>query len=279
MTDYEIYIFLLCLIVFLLLTALSVACLYIIFRLTVRLIRGGLEDEAILEEQEKKKNSKPNKYVKMIDYTVSGVVCVLFAVMFLGSVAIRCTENSCCGLLPTYRVVRTGSMAKKHPVNAYLRQNKLDNQIQTFDLIRTEKLPDEMDLELYDIVVYEVDGILLVHRIVEIEEPNEAHPDCRFFRLQGDASETPDRFPVRYEQMKGIYRGHRTPFIGSFILFMQSPAGWLCVLLIVGAMIAAPLMDKKLEKERTNRYLLLVPSEEEKEEEPAEIGAGGQSDD
>jgi hypothetical protein len=275
MSDYDIYVFILCLVVFLALTALSVACLWIITKLTVKLIRGGLEDQKILQEQEKKKHQKSNKYAKIIDYVVSGIVCLVFVVMLIGATVIRCTENSCCGFLPTYRVVRTGSMANKHPQNKYLEQEDLNDQIQTFDLVRTEKLPDEMDLELYDIVVYEVDGMLVIHRIVEIEEPNEEHPDCRFFRLQGDASETPDRFPVRYEQMKGIYYGDRTPFIGSFILFMQSPAGWLCTLLIVGAMIAAPIMDRKLAKERAARYALIAPAEEEEQE---AVPMGGEGD-
>ena len=228
MTDYEIYVFFLCLIVFVLLTALSVVCLCIITRLSLRLIHNGVEDENIRNEYRKKQSKKTQStYAKLIDYAVSGMVCLLFVTMLIGSVAIRYTENACCGVLPTYRVVKTSSMAEKNKKNEYLEHNQLNDQIQAFDLIRTEKLPDEMDLELYDIVVYETDGMLIVHRIVEIEEPNALHPDCRHFRLQGDAVDSPDRFPVLYEQMRAIYRGDRTPFIGSFILFMQSPAGWL----------------------------------------------------
>lgn len=58
MTDYEIYVFLLCFIVFILLTALSVVCLYIITRLSLRLIRSGAEDENILKEHEKEQQKK-----------------------------------------------------------------------------------------------------------------------------------------------------------------------------------------------------------------------------
>lgn len=259
MTDYEIYVFFLCLIVFIMLTALSVVCLAIITRLSLRLINHGVEDEKILEEHRKKKNKKSKGcFGNVVDYTVSGVVCLTFVVLLIGALVIRCTENSCCGMLPTYRVVKTGSMAEKNSKNEYLFENNLDDQIQTFDLIRTEKLPDEMELELYDIVVYETDGMLIVHRIVEIEEPNDQHPDCRHFRLQGDAVDAPDRFPVLYEQLKAIYRGERTPYIGSFILFMQSPAGWLCTLLIVVAMIASPILDKKLEDARKKRLSLIL---------------------
>lgn len=258
MTQYEIYVFLLCLIVFLLLTALSVVCLHIITKLSVRLIRCGAEDEAIVKEHDRQTNKKQNMAFKVADYAVSLVLCIAFALMFIGALLIRCTEGSHCGLLPTYRVVNTGSMAEKHESNTYLFENDLNDQIQTFDLIRTEKLPSEDELELYDIVVYEVDGMLIVHRIVGIEEPNASHPHCRHFLLQGDAVEAPDRFPVLYGQMRAIYRGDRIAFIGSFILFMQSPAGWLCMLLIVVAMIAAPLIDKRLKRERNARFLLIT---------------------
>ena len=272
MTDYEMYDFFLCLIVFVILTALSVVCLWIITRLSLRLIRGGLEDENILKEHEKKqKHKKRIKYGKLADMLFSGVVCLLFVGMLIGALIIQGTENTCCGKIPTYRVVLTGSMAEKNENNLYLWENGLNDHIQTFDLIRTEKLPGEMELELYDIVVYEVDGVLLVHRIVGIEEPNESHPDCRHFLLQGDAVESPDRFPVLYSQMRGIYRGDRTPFIGSFILFMQSPAGWLCVLLIVAATIATPILDGTLQKARSARLsLILGGSEEDAEAEPEE---------
>ncbi len=254
MTDYEIYVFILCLIVFVMLTTLSVVCLYIITRLSLRLINNGVDDEQIFEEYKKRQSKKAkSKYVKIADYAISGVVCLAFVAMLIGSVVINCTENSCCGVLPTYRVVKTGSMAEKNDKNTYLTENRLDNQIQTFDLIRTEKLPEETELKLYDIVVYEVDGMMIAHRIVEIEEPNASHPDCRHFKLQGDAVDSPDRFPVLYGQMKAIYTGERIPFIGSFILFMQSPAGWLCTLLIVVSMIATPILEKKLQTAKNER--------------------------
>lgn len=256
MTTYEIYVFLLCLIVFILLVTLSVVCLYLVTNLSLRLIRSGADDDRILEEHRKKQSKKPNKFLKIFDYTFTGIVCLVFVLVFIGSFLVSCTESVHNGNLPTYRVVRTDSMATQNAQNSYLVENNLNDQIQTFDLIRTEKLPDEMDLKLYDVVVYETDEMMIIHRIVEIEEPNAAHPDCRYFRLQGDAVDSPDRFPVRYEQMRAIYRGDRIQFIGSFILFMQSPAGWLCMLLIVVAMIASPILDNLIQKEKDKRIAL-----------------------
>ena len=266
MADYDVYVFLLCLIVFLLLGVISTVCVTVITKLSLRLVRGGLDDEKIRKDYEKKQtHAKKIKYMKIADYVISGIICLSFVALFVASMLVSCTDDAGAASKSSYRVVMTGSMAEKHEDNHYLDQPGLDDQLQIFDLIRTEKLPDEMDLELYDIVIYEVDGILLAHRIVEIEEPNDAHPDCRYFKLQGDAVEAPDRFPVRYEQMRAIYRGDRTPFVGSFILFMQSPAGWLCVLLTVAAMIISPILDRLLEKEREKRLLLMFPPEQVKE--------------
>lgn len=262
MSDYQIYTFLLCVIVFIMTASLSIYCTVTIARMTLRTIRGGLDDTRILEEHEKHKSKKQAaKWIKIADYAFSGVVCLVLLSMLTGAFVIRCTDNVYAGQIPTYRVVQTGSMAKKHEKNTYLTENGLDNQIQTFDLIRTEKLPDEMDLQLYDIVVYEVDDMLIVHRIVEIEEPNEYHPDCRHFRMQGDAVESPDRFPVLYSQMRAIYRDVRIPYIGSFILFMQSPAGWLCTMFVLLALIAMPILDNKVQKATKERLLLILPAE------------------
>ena len=105
-----------------------------------------------------------------------------------------------------------------------------------------------------------MDDVLVVHRIIEIEEPNEFHPNERHFRLQGDAVDSPDRFPVLYAQMRAIYSGDRIPFVGSFVLFMQSPAGYLCILLVAVALIAMPILNRKLMSERDKRYAIIAPS-------------------
>ena len=254
MTGYEVYSLVLCLIVFTVLTVLSVVVITIITRQTLSLIRYGAEDKKIIDED---KNKKKKKGSKTLDYIVSGILTLVFVFFFCSSMYINCVQNTYFENTPTYKVVKTGSMAKKHEKNTYLEKYNLDDQIQAFDLIATYKLPDEMDLELYDIVVYEVDGVLLVHRIVRIEEPNGEHPNQRYFLCQGDAVESPDRFPVLYSQMKGIYRGERIPAVGSFVLFMQSFAGWLCIMLVAVASIATPIIEKTILKAKQQRLLIL----------------------
>lgn len=258
MKGYDLYIFFLCLIVFVLLTALFTVLITWITRLLIRLIRGGLEDENIKKEYYKTQcGCGGNCVSEIFDKIFSIVFCALFVIVFLFSLSLSLSEEKKVGDIPVMRVVQSGSMSKKYEKNKYLFENNLDDQIQTFDIIVTEKLPDEFDLQLYDIVVYEVDDILVVHRIVKIEEPNEKHPDCRWFTLQGDNVQYPDKTPVYYSQMIAIYNGNRIPYVGSFISFMQSPAGWLCILLILGGSIAIPIVEGILQRERERRLVAL----------------------
>lgn len=256
MSDYEIYGLLLCLIVFTVFTVLFSVMLVMLLNATVKLIRSGVEDEKIKTEY--KKSLQAKKKAGYLGKAISAIFCAFLCLFCAFSVAVNILGDNFALDVPTVSVVKSGSMAKKHEKNKYLTKNGLNDQLQTFDLIITEKLPDEFALKLYDIVVYEVDDVLIVHRIIQIEEPNKNHPNERHFRLQGDALENPDRFPVRYSQMKAIYAGKRMPFIGSFVTFLQSPAGYLCILLVLFSLIASPFMDKKIEEEKRKRLAIIL---------------------
>ncbi len=257
MTKQDIYVLVLCLIVFILLAGLSAVMITSIVKMTIKLTRHGLEDEDIKTEYAKEKASKVKAQKGVFDYIVSLLLCVVLLAAFGFSLYVNLQEDHYFEKIPTFKVVNTGSMAKKHEKNTYLSENGLDNQIDAFDVILTYKMPKEEDLELYDIVVYEVDDMLIVHRIVGIEEPNKDHPDERYFLLQGDAVESPDRFPVLYSQMRAVYRGQKIPFVGTFVTFMQSPAGWLCVLLIVAGVVITPIVEKRINEERKLRLIAM----------------------
>ncbi len=261
MTKFEIYSLILCMVVFVLLVGVFSFMLSIIIKQGLKHIKAGLEDEEIIKEFDNG-TKKKGKFSKVLDTIVNSLICLFFGVIFLSSLYINCTQNVYFDNVPTYRVVLTSSMESKNKSNKYLFDNNINNQIGSFDLIATYKIPKEEDLKLYDIVLYEVDGILVVHRIVGIEEPNAQHPNERHFLLQGDAVSSPDRFPVRYSQMKGIYKNEKIPFVGSFVLFMQSPAGWICILLVVVSMIGTPILENKLLKKRKERYLLITNTDE-----------------
>ena len=249
------YSLILCFIVFVLLVSVSVVMITTIAKLTLKTIKCGAEDEKIKKEYFK--TLSKSKKGKGIDCMLSLLLCLILCAVFAFSLFVGFREKSYSDTMPTIKVVQSDSMKTKHEKNTYLDENDLNNQFSRFDIVLTYKVPDQFDLELYDIVVYEVNGMDVIHRIVQIEEPNQYHPNERWFRLQGDANESPDRFPVKYEQIKGIYRDQKVPFVGSFILFMQSPAGWICILLVVVAFIATPLLERKIKK-ATNLRLIEI---------------------
>lgn len=267
MSGYDLYIFFLCLIVFTLLTGLFSVMLYYIIKMTMKAIKHGLEDERIITEYHKTRAA--GCFGTIISKIISGILVGAILAAFAVSTLVQISGSFLGGNLPTAKVVLSASMSTKHQNNTYLNEHGLDDQFDTFDLIFTEKLPGEFELELYDIVVYEYYDQLIIHRIVGIEEPNADHPDCRHFMLRGDASHYSDEYPVLYEQMRAIYNGAHIKFVGSFFTFMQSPAGYLCILLVLFAIFATPIAEKKLLQAKLDRLteIGVIPSDE-----PEEVG-------
>lgn len=250
MTPYAIYTLVISIVVIVGLTAFLSALIWYIYTLTMRLIYVGYWDQELVEEYDFERRPKPQStFGRMIAAIVCGVlsVTVLFAV-FLGI-----TENNRIATLPSLKVVKSPSMSEKYEKNEYLFENDLNDQMQTFDIIVSHAPPAEEDIELYDIILYERNGELIVHRVVLIEDPTVNHDEV-FFYTRGDANPTSDLLPVKYEQIKGIYRGERIPFVGSFVLFMQSPAGIICLILAICSMIIMPIVDNKIAEARSHRY-------------------------
>ena len=218
----------------------------------------GAEDDKIKTEYDKfVKNQKGNKALSVVDRVVSLCLFVVVLGAFIFALCTNVNGDKKVGDTPVLQVVQSGSMAYKSEYNdKVFGKDEIDNQIQVFDLILIHKLPAPEDLKLYDVVVYEVENTLIAHRIVGIEEPNENHSE-RYFLLQGDAVANPDRFPVKYEQMKGIYYDQRIPFVGSLIMFLQSPAGYICILLIVFGVFVTPVVEKRIWKIKLERLALI----------------------
>lgn len=241
------------------LTSLFSAFIVYTLKLSVRLIRHGAEDEKIKTEYSKKR--KKACFSEILDRVVSVAFCVVLVAVCAFATYENVVNGKPIGKIPVPKAVLSSSMEYKNEKNTYLKTHNINNHFSAFDIILLHELPAEEDLKLYDIVVYEKDGDMIVHRIVAIEEPNQFHPYERHFVLQGDAVPKSDPFPVLYSQMRGIYRDQRVPFIGSFICFMQSPAGYMCVLLMVLAVIMTPLMEGKIEREMRKRWELIQAKE------------------
>ena len=237
------------------LAGLGTFVLILVYKLTLKLIKCGGSDQDILKDYEKHKEKKKSCAIECMS---SILLCAFLVVAFIFSMYAGCDTTNYNEDIPAFNVVRSSSMSVKNEKNEYLFKNNLNNQLETFDLILIHKKPKQEELKKYDIVVYEIDNVLVIHRIVNIEEPNEKHPDERWFLLQGDAISQADRFPVKYEQIKGIYKDQKVPFIGSFILFMQSPFGYMCMILVALAIIFTPIFEKSIEKATKERLDIIL---------------------
>ena len=257
MTGFDLYMLIICLAAFFSTLGVLSAMLYIIVRQDVKLIECGASDDKVLIEYLKNIDKREHPRSTAVTRIVAGLATVVVLAIFTITCVLRFSDPLVEGSLPVPRVVASDSMSYQRESNTYLKENNLNDQFGTFDLIFTRELPGEFELELYDIVVYDYRGDLIVHRIIGIEEPNENHPDHRLFQLRGDAVKYSDDDAVEYSQMKAIYEGDRIQFVGSFVLFLQSPPGWLCILLIVIAFFVAPMLEKYMQKKRKARLEVL----------------------
>jgi len=162
MTAYEIYVFVLCFIVFSLLTAMFIYLITSITKMELELIQHGHRDEAIKKELNKKR--KENRVFLWVNRIVSLLMCVIFVTAFSFAVYIRLAEDRPANGIPSIKVVKSESMSKKHPDNTYLADNDLNDQFQMFDVVVCNHLPAEDELKLYDIVVYKQEDLYVIHR-------------------------------------------------------------------------------------------------------------------
>ena len=239
--------------------------------MNLKLIQGGLVDETIKKQQEKEKHKTA---VFRIFEKVFSALFLMFSIAVFGfSLEIKINENQPISRTAV-KVVVSQSMSEKEKSNKYLFDNNLNNQVEMFDLIVMNPLPNEEEIKLYDVVVYETQGQMVLHRIVEIKDVDEEYNVKRYI-FKGDANKEADKTPVLYSQMRGIYRGNRIQYLGSFVIFINSPAGYLCIFLIVVTLIAYPLIERKLVKEIKRRLAIVenksFPNIEDSDDKTEEI--------
>ncbi len=75
--------------------------------------------------------------------------------------------------------------------------------------------PDSFDFEKGQVIAYDSDGMVIVHRVIDIDE------DERELRLKGDANKTFEI--VSYDDVIGEVVGV-SPFLGKLMMFLRSNA-------------------------------------------------------
>lgn len=226
---------------------------YSLYRYKLQAIKAGLEDKKIINEY---KNSSSKSFIAVEILSVAFSI-LLFAV-FIISIYARTSENYFpVKGLGSVHLVGSGSMSYKNDANGYLEENNLDNQFSTYDLIIINEKPQQEELKLYDIVVYKKGNKQIVHRIVDIVKNN----DKTGYVLRGDANSYDDALLVGYDDIIGIYSNAKIPMVGIFVLFLQSPLGYITMGLVLLTEFIAPNFEKKIENAAKERLKTLGISE------------------
>lgn len=145
----------------------------------------------------------------------------------------------------TYVTIATGSMSEKNKANEYLFELNLDDQIETFSLIKLEKVTPETEIKMYGVYAYKnEEDKLIVHRIVD----KIVKGGITYYTFKGDANELSDYYLVKESNILFSYNGHKNVPLGYFISFMGSIIGDLTLLYLIIAFFALEYYDHKKEK-------------------------------
>ena len=158
--------------------------------------------------------------------------------------------------------VASGSMSEKHPDNmSYLAG--LDDQIPTYDMIVIERVSSPADLKKYDTIAYVNDeGTNIIHRIVNIEYT----ADGMKFTTRGDSNNADDKYKPTIDDVIGRYTGKSIPFVGLFIMFLQSYSGIVTIAAVIYCLLMIEWVGDKIYKARMARLEILQNSIDFKKE-------------
>ena len=153
-------------------------------------------------------------------------------------------------------VVATGSMSEKHEDNDYLLENNLNNQFDAYEIIVLEKIESDSELKLYDVISYmdTKSGKNIIHRIVGTTVRSDGTIE---YITRGDANNSDDSFRPTLENIVGKYTGAHIPFVGSFVLFMQSSIGMITIFSLLYCLIMMEFFSKKIDKAQNDRLAIL----------------------
>lgn len=137
--------------------------------------------------------------------------------------------------------VASGSMSVKNEANPYLAN--INNQFNTYDMISLKKVSSDKDLTLYDVIAYiNNEGTNVIHRIVGVENT----PSGLRYITRGDSNNADDEYKPCVDDIIGEYTGTKIPYLGAFVIFLQSFSGILTVAAVIYCLIMIESVGNKI---------------------------------
>lgn len=148
--------------------------------------------------------------------------------------------------------VASGSMSQKNEANTYL--SNINDQFNTYDVIVLEKVESDSELKLYDVIAYvNDDGDNIIHRIVGFQQTASGVK----YITRGDSNNADDLYRPSIDNVLGKYTEKRVPYIGAFLMFLQSYSGIITVVAIIYCLIMIDSISQKIQDVRETRLLFL----------------------
>ncbi|MBQ9785542.1 MAG: signal peptidase I [Clostridia bacterium] len=154
----------------------------------------------------------------------------------------------------TVMVVASGSMSERNKENDYIREEKLDNQFNTYDLIVLEKVDEAEELEQYDVIAFVNDkGTVVIHRIIAI------NPDGTY-ETRGDSNNKSDSYNPKFDDVIGRYNDTNIRFVGAFVMFFQSISGIVTLLALFYCLLMLDRFNARIQEVESDRLEQLLDS-------------------
>ncbi len=110
-----------------------------------------------------------------------------------------------------------------------VRSGSMSPAIEVGDLVISSSV-DHEDIKVGDIIVFRHSGMLICHRVIDI------NPEAGWIKTQGDANEDPDPYTISYDDV-ATEVGLVVPYAGHAVLFLKSVYGWVLIFVIIAAML------------------------------------------
>lgn len=209
-----------------------------------------LIDETILT------NIKNSKVYRRILRRVKQVLLIAFIVLLIPFLLLSVYSKIVNGvaMINGYGVisVASGSMSQKNEANPYLAN--INNQFNTYDMITLKRVDSASQVQLYDVIAYVNDeGENIIHRVVGFQQTGAG---VRFI-TRGDSNNSDDAYKPCLDDVLGEYTGKKVPYVGAFLMFLQSYAGIVTIAAVIYCLIMIESTSEKIRSAREERLEFL----------------------
>lgn len=208
--------------------------------------------EGNLNQYIERKNRMDRIYKMTMD-VLCGVVSVFLLAVAITGIVFRSLGKQFFIGNTTYMTIETGSMSFKNTANQYY-ESLPDNQIEQYAFIGIKKVKEE-DIKQFDVVAFKSDGVIYVHRVIQIAEVD----GKILYTMQGDANSGSFAFEsgIPFENILGRYNGYHNVALGVFLTYMQSEIGIISILFAMALILVMDFSSTYLLKSYNKRKALV----------------------